>query len=200
MWKTNCPVSLCSTTPTSREPVAAVKALTSESWGLQTPGELGLPWSMPEKSCDVPCRKLVCGCLVVENKVKHWKSSQSVRVPKTWCLFSVRHKLGEHGVCSLEDTNWETVESSVLYRKLLPCSYAVACSVLEPASWPLLCRELRNGISGVHLDHRTAWDCLLALSHLRQDSCGEQCSGTSFPSPVAWPIACLPRVCCQIPH
>lgn len=38
-----------------------------------------------------------------------------------------------------------------------------------------------------------SWPCLTS------GSCGSS-EGTWFPSPVAWPVASLPRACCQIPH
>lgn len=49
MWRTNYPVSLFLITPTSKELVAVVKALTFETSGLQAPGEPGSTWELTEE-------------------------------------------------------------------------------------------------------------------------------------------------------
>lgn len=95
----------------SREPVAVVKALMFETSGLQTPGELGLPWSLLKTSCDVMCSAvIVCGGLMCKIKWRIWKSRQHVKSSQnTVSVLSVRHRIWEavtflETFCSVQKT------------------------------------------------------------------------------------------------
>ena len=128
-------------------------------------------------------------------------------------VLSVRHKLRKHGVYTLKDTNWENMASILRHNWEAVDFLESFCSLQETPTLPLCCSLLcaRTSFMAIallgieewdnrrDLHHSMAWVCLslsqsLPTPDLRQDNCGSRCSGTSFPSPLAWPITFLPKM------